>query len=280
MNTQHPASTATHYMRDLHRYPLLTDEEFDQLIRRARKGDRKAVNKIVQGNLRFVVQVAAEYSYASIPFTDLIAEGNVGLLKAVEKFDPDLGYKFSTYAVWWIRNAIQRSLRHHRHPLRLPFNRQDDLDKLYKASEQLSQKLGRQVSPEEAAQNLNMTSRRAAAAIDVQKQTLSLDTPPSNDFQEGFLHEQIPDNSERPDETFERIETSNRLMRAVQHLNKRDAHIIDLTFGFNGEPISLTEVGNRLGISKERVRQIRNRALSQLRQILDREDNQPLAIAS
>lgn len=278
MTTQY--SAAANYMRDLHRYPLLTDKEFDLLIHRARKGDRKAVNKIVQGNLRFVVQVAAEYNYTSVPFTDLIAEGNIGLLKAVEKFDPNLGYKFSTYAVWWIRNAIQRSLRQHRHPLRLPFNRQEDLDRLYKASETLSQKLGRQVSPEEAAQHLHMTHRRAAAAIHVQKQTLSLDTPLSDDFQEGFLHEQIPDNSERPDETFERIETSDRLMRAVQHLNKRDAHIIDLTFGFNDEPISLTEVGHRLGISKERVRQIRNRALRQLRQLLDQEDPQPLAIAS
>ncbi|MFT5367477.1 MAG: RNA polymerase primary sigma factor [Candidatus Latescibacterota bacterium] len=264
--THVPHSTsAAQYMNELDRYPLLSDTEFDHLIERVQKGDQDPVNKIVEGNLRFVIQIASEYTYSDLPFADLIAEGNIGLIKAVEKFDPNLGYRFSTYAVWWIRNAIQKSLRHHRHPLRLPFNRYDDLDKIFKATEELSQTLGRQVSPNEAATHLTMTHRRATVALEAQAQSVSLDIAPSDDYQDGFLHEQISDASERPDETVERVEITNQLKQAMHLLNERDAYIIDLTFGFGNDPISLTEVGNRLGISKERVRQLRNRALTKLR---------------
>ena len=268
MNYVSHNTSAAQYMNELDRYPLLSDQEFDTLIQRVQKGDQNAVNKIVEGNLRFVIQIASEYTYSDLPFSDLIAEGNIGLIKAVEKFDPALGYKFSTYAVWWIRNAIQKSLRHHRHPLRLPFNRHDDLDKLYKATEDLSQKLGRQVTPDEAAAHLDMTHRRVSVALEAQAQAVSLDGAPSNDYADGFLHEQISDSAERPDETIERIEIINQLKQAIHLLNERDAHIIDLTFGFRSEPISLTEVGHRLGISKERVRQLRNRALAKLRSYL------------
>lgn len=257
--------SAAQYMNDLNRYPLLNEAEFDTLIQRVQKGDQDAVNKIVEGNLRFVIQIASEYTYSHMSFSDLIAEGNVGLIKAVEKFNPNLGYKFSTYAVWWIRNAIQKSLRHHRHPLRLPFNRHDDLDKLYKTTEDLSQQLGRQVSPDEAATHLSMTHRRASVALEAHAQPVSLDGAPSDDYNNGFLHEQLSDDIERPDETIERLETINQLKQAMHLLDKRDAHIINLTFGFQKEPLSLTEVGKRLGISKERVRQLRNRALAKLR---------------
>ena len=257
--------SAAQYMNELDRYPLLSETEFNTLIQRVQKGDQNAVNKIVEGNLRFVIQIASEYTYSDMSFSDLIAEGNVGLIKAVEKFDPTLGYKFSTYAVWWIRNAIQKSLRHHRHPLRLPFNRHDDLDKLFKATEDLSQQLGRQVSPDEAAAHLSMTHRRASVAIEAQAQSVSLDGAPSDDYNEGFLHEQLADDAERPDEKVERIQMTSQLKQAMHLLNERDAHIINLTFGFQNDPISLTEVGKRLGISKERVRQLRNRALAKLR---------------
>jgi len=257
--------SAAQYMNELNRYPLLNETEFETLIMRVQEGDQNAVNKIVEGNLRFVIQIAAEYTYSDMPFSDLIAEGNVGLIKAVEKFDPTLGYKFSTYAVWWIRNAIQKSLRHHRHPLRLPFNRHDDLDKLFKATENLSQQLGRQVSPDEAAAHLSMTNRRASVALEAQTQPVSLDGAPSDNYNEGFLHEQLSDTAERPDETVERTEMTNQLQQAMHLLNERDAYIINLTFGFQKDPISLTEVGKRLGISKERVRQLRNRALIKLR---------------
>lgn len=256
---------AGQYMNELDRYPLLSETEFDTLMQRVQEGDQEAKNQIVEGNLRFVIQIASEYTYTDLSFADLIAEGNMGLIKAVEKFDPDLGYKFSTYAVWWIRNAIQRAIRHHRHPLRLPFNRHDDLDKLYKASEELSQKLCRQVSPDEAAAHLDMTHRRTSVALETQAQPVSLDSAPSDNYNEGFLHEQISNVDERPDETLERLEVTSQLKQALHMLNERDAHIINLTFGFQSEPISLTEVGKRLGISKERVRQLRNRALVKLR---------------
>lgn len=269
------SSTASKYMQDLRKYPLLTSAEFDKLIRLAHKGDRDAINKIVQGNLRFVIRVASEYAYADLPFSDLIAEGNLGLIKAVEKFDPNLGYKFSTYAVWWIRNAIQRALRLHKQPLRLPFNRQDDLDKLLKSAEKLSQELGRQVSPEEVADHLDMNKRRAIAAFDLQNPTLSLDTPATDDFYEGHLHEQIAGAQVLPDEALEQNETALRLKKALRHLKKRDAHVIDIVFGFNNDSLTLAEAGRRLGISKERARQLRNRALGQLRNLLTENDLYP-----
>ena len=273
MATDTLSSTTAKYMQDLKQYPLLTEDEFDHLIQLAGKGDRDAINKIVQGNLRFVIRIASEYTYTDLPFSDLIAEGNVGLIKAVEKFDPHLGYKFSTYAVWWIRNAIQQALRLHKHPLRLPFNRQDDLDKLLKSAEQLSQEQGRQVSPEEVANHLNMNTRRATAAFDLQHQPLSLDTPDTDEFSEGYLHEQIADDQILPDEAHEKNEITSALKNALKHLKERDSQVIDLVFGFHNESLTLAETGRRLGISKERARQLRNRALNQLRTILSEHDH-------
>ena len=267
-------SAETRYMNELKQYPLMKKSEFDRLIRLASKGDRDAINKIVQGNLRFVVRVASEYLYTNLPLSDLIAEGNIGLIKAVEKFNPDLGYKFSTYAVWWIRNAIQRSIRLHKQPLRLPFNRQDDLDKILKASEQLSQQLGRQVSPDEAADHLDMNNRRASAAVDLQKQTFSLDTPINEEFQSGHLHEQIADTKALPDEAYETSDITSRLKKALTQLSERDSHVIDLVFGFHDDSLTLSETGRRLGISKERARQLCNRALKQLRTMLNETDLQ------
>lgn len=258
--------SASVYMETLSRYPVLTSDKFDELIRLARKGDLEAKNAIVQGNLRFVVQIAAEYQTNALPFADLLAEGNIGLIKAVDKFDPELGYKFSTYAVWWIRNAIQRAIRHQSHPYRLPHNRLDDLSKLQNTADAMSQAVGRAVSTSEAAESLEINENRRDHALRAQRSSVSMDG--LTEDEERSLHNVIPDSQPLADEELFAGEIADKLGFVMKDLNARDAEIITLTFGLTEDPMTLTQVGNRFGISKERVRQLRNRALEQLRTML------------
>ena len=260
------ADSASIYMETLSRYPVLRPDEFNDLIVLAKKGDLEAKNAIVQGNLRFVVQIAAEYQTSALPFADLLAEGNIGLIKAVDKFDPELGYKFSTYAVWWIRNAIQRAIRHQSHPFRLPHNRLDDLSRLQNTADSMSQALGRTVSTTEAAESLGINKNRRDHALLAQKSSVSMDGLAEDE--ERSLHNVIPDNQPLQDEEHFAGEIADKLGSVMKDLNARDAEIITLTFGLTEDPMTLTQVGNRFGISKERVRQLRNRALEQLRTML------------
>ena len=260
------SDSASVYMETLSRYPVLTPTEFDELIVLAKNGDLEAKNAIVQGNLRFVVQIAAEYQTSALSFADLLAEGNMGLIKAVDKFDPELGYKFSTYAVWWIRNAIQRAIRHQSHPYRLPHNRLDDLSKLHNTADAMSQELGRSVSVSEAAESIEINDNRRDHALRSQKSSVSMDGMVENE--ERSLHNIIPDSQPLPDEEVFAGEIADKLQGVMKDLNARDAEIISLTFGLTEDPLTLTQVGYRFGISKERVRQLRNRALEQLRTML------------
>lgn len=261
-------SSVSLYMQELNRYPLLSEGELEELMPRAQNGDREAFNRIVQGNLRFAVQIASEYAQSGVPFSDLLAEGNMGLIKAVEKFDANLGYKFTTYAVWWIRNAIQKSIRSHRHPLRLPSNRLEDLDKLKKTAERMSQSLGRTVSPEEAGHSLEMNRRRTEVAVSAQDGALSLDTP-IEDSDKRTMHDYMPDDRMLQDESLIRSEASQHVRKAMENLKERDAEILSMTFGLHhDEPLTLSQIGDRLGISKERVRQLRDRALRELKAML------------
>jgi RNA polymerase primary sigma factor len=264
-------SSVSLYMQELNRYPLLSEGELEELMPKAHSGDKHAFNRIVQGNLRFVVQIASEYAQGGVTFSDLLAEGNMGLIKAVEKFDASLGYKFTTYAVWWIRNAIQKSIRSHKHPLRLPSNRLEDLDKLRKTADRMSQRMGRTVLPEEAGPSLEMNRRRTEVAVSASDGTLSLDTP-IDESEKRTLHEYMPDDRMLQDETFIRTEASQHVRKAMENLKERDAAILTMTFGLqHDEPLTLSQIGDRLGISKERVRQLRDRALRELKAMLSGE---------
>lgn len=257
---------ASAYMGNLGRYPVMNADDFDTLIHSAKDGDTEAKNRIIKGNLRFVVQIAAEYQTSALPFADLLAEGNVGLIKAVDKFDPSLGYRFSTYAVWWIRNAIQRAIRQQSHPFRLPHNRFDDLSRLQTGADRLSQETGRAVSPEEVADALEMNSKRMELALRAQTSAVSLDGQATDG--ERSLHNILPNGDLLQDELMLQDEIAEKLEKAIQNLEARDAEIIRLTFGLNEAPLTLTQVGSRFGISKERVRQLRNRAMNQLKMLL------------
>ena len=258
--------SASAYMESLGRYPVMDQAEFDRLILLAKEGDTDAKNRIVQGNLRFVVQIAADYQTSALPFSDLLAEGNIGLIKAVDKFDPSLGYRFSTYAVWWIRNAIQRAIRHQSHPFRLPHNRFDDLSKLQNSADRMSQERGRAVSTQEAAEALDINRNRTDLAMGAQAGSVSFDK--QGEDEELSLHNVVSDEGLLQDELLFQSEISEKLERAMQNLNARDAEIVSLTFGLNDDPLTLTQVGERFGISKERVRQLRNRTMQQLKMML------------
>ena len=256
--------TLENYFREISEYSLLNAEDEVDLAQRIKQGDQKALNRLVNANLRFVVSVAKSYQNHGLSLEDLINEGNLGLMKATYRFDETRGFKFISYAVWWIKNAIGRAVRSATTPVRLPSNRMDDLDMLHRSADRLSQHLGRDVSTQEAAENLNMSHRRTEAAITARGRGVSLEAPIGEDENQ-TLYERIPDPGAAPDDDFVERETAQRVRDAIEALEPRDAEVVTLTFGFHGEPLTLSQAGERFGISKERVRQIRNRAVKQIR---------------
>ena len=258
---------AESYIRDLARYPVLKEDELKRLMDRAHAGDRAAYNRVVHSNLRFVVEIASEYHSPDLSFDELVAEGNIGLMRAAERFNPDKGYKFTTYAVWWIRQAIRKAIHAHRHPVRLPTNRLEDLDRIRRSSSRFSQEEGRPISIEETASNLEMTPRRVQAALDTQKRAVSLDASLGEDGDRTY-YEYFADTGALPDEEVIQQDLGERVREALLDLQPRDAEVISLTFGLDGDPLTLKQVGERMGLTRERVRQIRNRGLRQLRRRL------------
>ena len=264
--TTDPAFSA--YMRDLADYPPLDHKELDEVLSRIRSGDRIAVNRLVETHLRFAVKVAAEFHPNSVlSMSDLVAEGNLGLMEAAKRFDPDKGFRFSTYAVWWIKQSIRRAVYSASHPVRLPTSRTGDLDQIRRRIEQLSQQLGEAASLEAVAADLGMRSRRVVAALETKVRPISLEAPI---YEEGdrMPADVIADSGVLPDMEIVLKESVERVRAAVGSLGDRDAEVIALLYGEEDGPMTLQEVGEHMGISRERVRQLRDRALRRLRQQL------------
>lgn len=262
---------AKSYQQTLKRYSPLAEDELNDLIRKAHSGNKKAFEKVVQSNLRFVIHVAATFRNADLSFDERVAEGNIGLMRAVEKFDPDRGYKFSTYAVWWIRQAIQKAIWRNKHPFHRPLNQFEDWDRIRQRTDQMAQQNGHMPDMQEVAHALEMTSKRFEAALDTQHIPTRLDTPLNEHGMS--LSDHLPDTTPDPSDILEDKESTMSIHDALATLPPRDAEVIALTFGLEGETLSFSKVGKRLGISKERVRQLRNRALSTLRKQLKRFGN-------
>ncbi len=252
----------TAYCDTLRRHKPLADTDLVDLVYKAHKGDQKAFNKIVKSNLRFVVNIATEYRNAGLSLDELVSEGNLGLIRAVEKFNPDLGYKFTTYAVWWIRQAIQKALWRHKQRIRRPLNHFEDNDQVRRTTDRLRQTLDREPSHEELASHLNMTIRRVQTALHTQQAPLSLDDDELN------MHEWLANQTPDPHQHIETQESIHHVRAALKKLPAREAEILSLTFGLDNDAQSFSKVAQKLGISKERVRQLRNRALSQMRKHL------------
>jgi RNA polymerase primary sigma factor len=255
------------YLRSIGRIKLLTATEEIELARRIGQGDIHAKHRLVQSNLRLVVSVAKKYQGRGLPFLDLIQEGNVGLIRAAEKFDPERGYKFSTYATWWIRQGITRALADKSRTIRVPVHMVETINNLRKVTRKLSQDLGRRPTMEELAKGMDVTLQKVKDVLAANRLPLSLDTPFGED-DDNSLAELVEDESTtRPEDSTEAALMSADIRGVLSTLTPRERDVLVLRFGLNdGKPRTLEQVGKMVGITRERTRQIELKALRALRQ--------------
>src|SRR5438874_10415524 len=254
------------YLYEVSTYPLLKGNEEIEVARRIRAGDPDALQELVQRNLRFVISVAKKYQARGMPLIDLSGEGNVGLLTAARKFDPDQGVKFISYAVWWIRQAILSSLARQGRTVRVPLNRTADLSRIVRTAEFLRQTLRREPTPEEIsdATQLSLEVVQSLAALNTGDVRLDAPLDPDGDRSliERFIAEDLPDTEDQAMDRF----LSDEIEQALGTLQRRDAKVLRLYFGLDGgREHTLEEIGGMLGVTRERVRQLRDRALKRLR---------------
>ena len=255
------------YLRDIGRFPLLTPEEEVEVAKRVAEGDEDAKNQLVEANLRLAVNIAKKYNGHNIPFLDLIQEGNVGLIKAVEKFDHTKGYKFSTYATWWIRQAITRHIADQARTIRIPVHMVESINRLTRARQRLTQTLGRDPTHEEIGAELGLDAARVAEIMSSSQEALSLESP-IGDEGDSQLGDFIPDDhTPSPDDAVTNMQRKEDLYAALETLTERENLVIRERYGMNadGTAHTLEEVGRSFNVTRERVRQIEAKALRKLR---------------
>ena len=254
------------YLKEINKVPLLTRKEEQDYARRAAKGETLGKNKLIQANLRFVVNVAKKYQNQGLPLADLISEGNIGLMNAIERFDVSKGYHFISYAVWWIRQAILKAICEKSRMIRLPLNRANELVQIEKARKELQS--GSRGDPEiqEIAKALDMNEDHVADLINISRDMVSLDTPIYDEKDSSILSDFVEDKGQKAPEELA-IDRSLRedINVVLSTLSSKEADIIQYRFGLNGKrPMSLKEIGNRYKLTKERIRQIEKKALKRL----------------
>jgi RNA polymerase primary sigma factor len=254
------------YVRQIGDGPLLTPQEERELARRKDEGDEAAKRRLIECNLRLVMSITRNYTKAGVPLLDLIQEGNLGLIRAVEKFDYKLGFKLSTYATWWIRQAVTRALADQGRTIRLPVHVAEQTRKVLRARRVLAQKLNRDPEIPEIAKEAGFTPERVQELLDLIEDPVSLETPVGDG--ESVYSDLIEDTkSDRPDAATAKLLRSRELANALRRLSPRMRRVLTLRFGLDGEsPQTLEQVGIGLGITRERVRQLESRALRELRQ--------------
>jgi RNA polymerase primary sigma factor len=254
------------YLREIGETPLITAGEEVELAKRIRKGDHKALEKLTKANLRFVVSVAKQYQNQGLSLADLINEGNIGLIKAAKRFDETRGFKFISYAVWWIRQAILQALAEQSRIVRLPLNRVGTLHKIGKVSSSLQQDLGREPSPNEIAEELSLTEGEVSDTLKISNSHLSLDAPFSASEDNSLIDILEDEMQPSPDESLLSESLRVEIEKALDTLTPREAEVINLYFGLNHEkPLTLEEIGARFSLTRERVRQIKEKAIRRLR---------------
>ncbi|CAN5857894.1 RNA polymerase sigma factor RpoD/SigA [soil metagenome] len=256
------------YLKEISRYPLITREEEARLARRIRDGEREALDKLCRSNLRFVVSVAKKYQNQGVALSDLINEGNLGLIRAAHKFDETKGIKFISYAVWWIRQAILQALAEQSRIVRVPLNRAGTLHRIGRRSNALLQELGREPSAEEIANGMDISIDEVRKTISISQAHLSLDAP-MTPGEDNKLLDYLPDeyNPSPSDNAFDTA-LKEAIQDSLDSLKPREAKILRLYYGLDSnEAMTLEEIGSVLGITRERVRQIKEKALNRLRHV-------------
>ena len=263
--TNRESASLDKYLQEIGKEDLITVEEEVELAQRIRKGDQRALEKLTRANLRFVVSVAKQYQNQGLSLPDLINEGNLGLIKAAEKFDETRGFKFISYAVWWIRQSILQALAEQSRIVRLPLNQVGSLNKINKAFSRFEQEHERRPSPEELAETLDLPAEKVADTLRVSGRHISVDAPFVEGEDNSLLDVLVNDDSPVADKTLINESLSTEVERALATLTERERDIIRLFFGINCQEMTLEEIGEKFGLTRERVRQIKEKAIRRLR---------------
>src|SRR3984885_141832 len=257
------------YLREIGQIPLLTPQEEIELAARIKKGDREARALMIKANLRLVVKIAHDYANLGLPLLDLISEGNIGLMKAVERFDPAKGGKLSTYAAWWIKQSIKRALANQSKTIRLPVHLVDKISKMRRVSLQMSEELGREPTDDELAEEVGLSAGKISQLKTVSIRPASLDAPISDDNSTELCEIVGDEDAQTPFELFRDKNMRDELSELLEVLDDRERKIIFKRFGLDGgKPKTLEEVGEKFGVTRERIRQLQNVALAKLRRAL------------
>lgn len=267
LGTSLDVSSLSVYLREINKIPLLTRDEEVELARRAKKGDKEAKDKLIQANLRFVVNVAKKYQNQGLTLSDLISEGNLGLITAVDKFDVDKGYHFISYAVWWIKQSILKAICEKSRMIRLPLNRANELLQIEKVKREIGSNKDGEADIEEIADFLDMDKSRINDLINASKEFVSLETPLSSDKDANTISDLMEDTKGAdPEEVLINNTLQESIEDVLSTLTEKESSVIRYRFGLNGErPHSLKEIGDKYNLTKERIRQIEKKAISRLR---------------
>ena len=264
--TNRESQSLDKYLQEIGKVDLLTADEEVVLAKRIREGDQLALEKLTKANLRFVVSVAKQYQNQGLSLGDLINEGNLGLIKAAQRFDETRGFKFISYAVWWIRQSILQALAEQSRIVRLPLNRVGSLNKISKTFSELEQKFEREPSPEELAEVLEVSASEVVDTMKISGRHVSMDAPFVQGEENSLLDVLENDGDEKPDDGLMNDSLRKEVQRALSTLTSREADVITLYFGLNGEhAMTLEEIGEKFNLTRERVRQIKEKAIRRLR---------------
>jgi RNA polymerase primary sigma factor len=263
--TNRESASLDKYLQEIGKEDLITVEEEVELAQRIKKGDQAALEKLTRANLRFVVSVAKQYQNQGLSLPDLINEGNLGLIKAAEKFDETRGFKFISYAVWWIRQSILQALAEQSRIVRLPLNQVGSLNKINKAFSKFEQEHERKPSPEELADSLELPADKVADTLRVSGRHVSVDAPFVDGEDNSLLDVLVNNDSPNADKSLIMESLAREIHRALATLTERESDIIRLFFGIGCQEMTLEEIGERFGLTRERVRQIKEKAIRRLR---------------
>ncbi len=265
--TNRETKSLNNYLQDVSKIDLITAEEEVELAQRIQKGDDRALNELTRANLRFVISVAKQYQNQGLSLSDLINEGNVGLVKAARRFDETRGFKFISYAVWWIRQSILQAIAEHARTVRLPLNKIGEISKINKAIVYLQQVHERKPTPSEIAKHLDISIEKVKISLMNVNRSLSMDAPFAEGENDNNLYDVLSSSeSPKPDRELMQESLSIEINRALDTLTEKEAEVVRLNYGLGNEPaMTLQEIGDIFDLSRERVRQIREKAIKRLR---------------